>query len=56
MRDIQKVLKQKEAQLDALRRDIDALRLVARLLAEEGDEKKPSQSVDEIVWKRVVNQ
>jgi hypothetical protein len=52
MRDIQDVLSEKEVQLSTVRRQIDALRLVAPLLAEESDtDKKPSESADQVVRK-----
>jgi hypothetical protein len=48
MRDVGEVLNEKEIQLSVVRREVDALRLVAPLLAEESDGvKKPPQSVDQ---------
>jgi hypothetical protein len=37
MKDIQDVLKQKESELQQLQREIEALRVAARLLADDGD-------------------
>ncbi|HYH00021.1 MAG TPA: hypothetical protein VD837_12875 [Terriglobales bacterium] len=37
MKNIYDVLKQKEAQIEQLQREIEALRIAARLLAEDGD-------------------
>jgi hypothetical protein len=52
MRDIREVLNEKEIQLSAVRREVEALRLVASLLAEESDGvKKPPQSADQLVLK-----
>lgn len=52
MRDIREVLNEKEIQLDTVRREVDALRLVAPLLAEESDDvRKPPQPADQAVLK-----
>jgi hypothetical protein len=50
MRDIGEVLNEKELQLEQVRREIEALRVVAPLL--EDDSTPPLHSeVDEITWK-----
>lgn len=46
MKDIHEVLRQKEAQLEQLQKEVDALRIAARLLAE--DEPKPVPAVSPI--------
>ncbi len=52
MRGVREVLNEKEAQLDAIRRGVDALRLVALLLPENADDiKKPPQSAEQLVRK-----
>lgn len=57
MRDIREVLNEKQRQLDTVRREVDALRLVAPLLAEESDDvrkhddRKPPQPADQVVLK-----
>ncbi len=52
MRDVREVLNEKEVQLDVIRREVDALRLVALLLAENTDDiKKPPQSAEQLVRK-----
>lgn len=39
MRNLQEVLREKEAELERVSQEVEALRLVARLLAEDGGEK-----------------
>jgi hypothetical protein len=52
MRDIRDVLMEKELQLEAVRREVDALRIVAPLLAEKSDDLKALvESADQVVWK-----
>ncbi len=52
MRDVREVLNEKEVQLDAIRQEVDALRLVALLLPENTDDiKKPPQSAEQLVRK-----
>ncbi len=52
MPDVREVLNEKEVQLDAIRQEVDALRLVALLLAENTDDiKKPPQSAEQLVRK-----
>jgi hypothetical protein len=50
MRDVRDVLNERELMLETVRREVEALRLVASLLADEADRIKLSSS-DEIVWK-----
>src|SRR5438552_10747460 len=50
MRDIRDVLMQKEVQLESLKREVEALRLVATLLVEQSDRARIPQP-DEIIWK-----
>ena len=46
MRDIQQVLREKEEELARITQEIDALRLVVRLLSAEGDKNRPAPSMD----------
>lgn len=46
MRDIQQVLREKEEELARISQEVEALRLVLRLLATEGENKRPPQSSD----------
>ena len=51
MRDIHEILRQKEADVDRVRREIDALRLVISLLEEPGDianRKQPTNESNEV--------
>jgi hypothetical protein len=50
MRDISEVLKETEMKLEVVRREVEALRLVAPLLSDESDRLNVSHS-DEIAWK-----
>lgn len=52
MRDIRDVLMEKRSQLEAVRREVDALRIVAPLLAEKSDDLKALvESADQVVCK-----
>ena len=47
MRDIQQVLKEKEEELARISQEVEALRLVLRLLATDGaDKNRPAASLD----------
>ena len=47
MRNLQDVLKEKEAELERVSQEVEALRLVARLLAADGSEKgRPAVAAD----------
>ena len=50
MRDVGDVLKERELMLETARREVEALRLVAPLLADESDH-NGFPGADEIVWK-----
>jgi hypothetical protein len=50
MRDIWEALKEKELQLQAIQREVEALRLAVALLSEEGDSTRPPEGV-QIRWK-----
>ena len=52
MRDVGDVLKERELMLETVRREVEALRLVAPLLADESD-RNGFPEPDEIVWKDV---
>jgi len=50
MRDVRDVLNERELMLETVRREVEALRLVVPLLADETDRIKLSHP-EEIVWK-----
>jgi hypothetical protein len=51
MRDVWDVLRDKEVQLETVRREVDALRLVAPLLVEELDNSNHAAVSGQIPWK-----
>ena len=51
MRNIQDVLKEKQRQLEVVKREVEALRLAASLMKEDGDSTRKNPEGVEIPWK-----